>query len=86
MYRMSSKIIGEFVEVEHGLSFSYALCDPEKDQFFIEKGYPHIIDMIGGIRYGLVKKTVIYIVVDENEEGLVVEKWNIKKHIIYNKG
>jgi hypothetical protein len=82
---MSSKIIGEFLEVDYGLSFSYALCDPEKDQFFIEKGYLHIIDMVGGTRYGLVKKTVIYIVVDENEEGLVVEKWNIKKHIIYNK-
>jgi hypothetical protein len=85
MYKVSAKNIGEFVEVDHGLSFSYCYADPEKDKFFIDKGYLHIIDMVGGTRYGLVKKTVIYIVVDENEDGLVVEKWHIKKHIIYNK-
>lgn len=85
MYKISVNSIGEFIEVEYGLSFSYAHCDPKKDKFFIDKGYVHLIDTVGGLRYGLVKKTVIYIVVDEYEDDLVVEKWKIKKHIIYKK-
>jgi hypothetical protein len=46
--------------------------------------FPHKIwvgDTIGSpYRYGLVKKTVAYVCVDEDEFGLpVVEKWALKK-------
>lgn len=85
MYNISAKNIGEFIEVDHGLSFTYTDADPVKDRYFIGEGYPHLIDTVGGLRYGLVKKTVLYIVVDEIDAGLVTEKWKIKKHIIYNK-
>lgn len=85
MYKISANNIGEFVEVDHGLSFTYTDADPVKDRHFIAEGYPHLIDTVGGLRYGLVKKTVLYIVVDEIDEGLVTEKWKIKKHIIYKK-
>ena len=52
--------------------------------------FPHKIwvgDHIGSpYRYGLVKKTVAYICVDEDEFGLpVVEKWNLKKNVEYVK-
>jgi hypothetical protein len=37
-----------------------------------------------GYRYATVKKTVAYVVVDEDEFGLpVVEKWNIKQRRSY---
>lgn len=34
-------------------------------------------------RFALVLKTVAYVVVDENDDGWVVEKWPIKKHYKY---
>jgi hypothetical protein len=38
-----------------------------------------------GWRYALVKKTVVYIVVDEADDGQpVVQKWSIKAHRIYS--
>lgn len=38
-----------------------------------------------GWRYALVKKTVAYIVVDEDDSGrAVIEKWSIKGHRFYN--
>jgi len=36
-----------------------------------------------GYRYAVVMKTVAYIAVDEDEDGPVVEKWNIKKNVEY---
>jgi hypothetical protein len=36
-----------------------------------------------GYRYATVKKTVAYIVVDEDENGPVVEKWFLKKNNKY---
>jgi hypothetical protein len=38
---------------------------------------------MSGYRYGLVKKTVVYIVVDEDDCGLVEEKWHLKKNTEY---
>jgi hypothetical protein len=39
-----------------------------------------------GWRYALVKKTVAYIVVDEDDTGrAVIEKWQIKGHRVYGK-
>ena len=50
--------------------------------------YPHIVWVSSnpindsGWRYANVKKTVAYIVTNENELGHpIVEKWDIKKHI-----
>jgi len=45
--------------------------------------YPHLVcvNSVGdpGLRYAIVKKTVAYIVVDEDDEGHpVVEKWPVK--------
>jgi hypothetical protein len=40
---------------------------------------------IQGWRYALVKKTVVYIVTDEADDGQpVVQKWSIKAHRIYS--
>ena len=34
-------------------------------------------------RYAKVLKTVARIVIDEDENGLVIEKWSIKNHSVY---
>jgi len=43
--------------------------------------YTHKLWTLDGYRYALIKKTVAYIVVDEDDAGLpVIEKWDIKQH------
>lgn len=76
--------IGAFVEKEVGNHFEFSLND--RDTWC---DFPHKIwvgDVVGqGYRYGTVKKTVAYIAVDEDENGLpVVEKWSIKNYREYN--
>ena len=76
--------IGAFVEKEMGNHFEFSLND--RDTWC---DFPHKIwvgDVVGqGYRYGTVKKTVAYIAVDEDENGLpVVEKWSIKNYREYN--
>lgn len=81
-------IIGMFTEKEVGNYFEYSKND---DPFFANEDFPHKIwvttprDGIDhGFRYGLVKKTVAYIVTDEDEFGLpVVEKWSVKNNVEY---
>ena len=87
-----SSIIGYFQEKEIGHAFEFSQNnDIDTEEMFTE--YPHKIWVNTAItkfntmryRYGLVKKTVVYIVVDEDENGLVVEKWQIKNHEIYDR-
>lgn len=79
--------IGCFTEKEVGNYFEYS----ENNRCFMDfhKDYPHIVwvGSVGdqGYRYAHVKKTVAYIVVDEDEYGLpVVEKWDLKKNVRYS--
>ena len=76
--------VGVFVEKDAGNYFEYSLND-ERENWC---DFPHKIwvgDVIGqGYRYGIVKKTVAYVAVDEDEFGLpVMEKWNLKKNQEY---
>ena len=77
---------GAFIEKDHGNFFEYDLHGesplPE---------YPHRVWVSenpvndSGWRYALVKKTVAYIVVDEDDSGQpVVQKWSINGHRIYS--
>lgn len=78
--RLSSNI-GEFQEVDHGSYFTYKATN---DKWAIDNGYNHEIDVLDGLRYANVKKTVAYVVVDEDVDGMpVVEKWSIKRHNVY---
>jgi len=87
-YTYTKEAIGNFIEKDHGNNFEYSL-NPDNMAFC--EDYPHIIWVgslqIGGdsgYRYATVKKTVAYVVVDEDEFGLpVVEKWNLKKNTQY---
>lgn len=89
-YTYTTKPIGQFVEAEYGNYFEYSvndcpLFDGDRDE------YPHIVWVGGegvcgmrGYRYAKVKKTVAYIAVDEDDNGLVVEKWNLKRNTAYS--
>ena len=84
-YTHTKDPIGCFTEKEVGNYFEYSHND---DPFNWCEDFPHKIqvgDVIGqGYRYGIVKKTVAYIAVDEDEFGLpVLEKWQLKKNIEY---
>ena len=79
----TKKPIGRFVEKEVGNYFEYSV---NETGMFPE--YPHLVWVGGlvndcGYRYANVKQTVAYIAVDENDDGLVVEKWNLKQNRKY---
>ena len=79
--------IGSFVEKSVGLTHEYSLIE-EKDKFHgwgdNWRYYKHKLWTQDGYRYALIKKTVAYIVVDEDDAGLpVIEKWDIKQHYKY---
>ena len=85
-YTYTKDPIGVFTEKDVKNVFEYSVND---DPIMVE--WPHKVWVGGGqindsgYRYALVKKTVAYIVVDENDYGeAVVEKWNVKNHRLYN--
>ncbi len=81
--RGDASILGGFYEKEHGKWFEFSRND---DDFDFAQGYPHKVwvttprpGIDSGYRYGIVKKTVAYLAVDEDCYGVpVVEKWQIK--------
>tara|TARA_A200000159_G_scaffold67366_1_gene62364 strand:- start:1068 stop:1337 length:270 start_codon:yes stop_codon:yes gene_type:complete len=86
-YTHTKDPIGVFVEKDVGNFFEYSHND---DPVSVCEDFPHKV-WVGGIvndqgwRYANVKKTVAYIVTDEDEFGLpVIEKWDIKKHREYS--
>ena len=75
------KPIGRFIEKETGIPFEYSIND---DQIPFGEEFPHQVWVHDGYRYADVKKTVAYIVLDEDEYGQpVVVKWHIKGNIQY---
>ena len=84
------KVIGTFKHKGYDTSFDYVINSPE-DSWLPVINYPHrvwvqtnpINDQ--GWRYANVKKTVVDIVVDEDEYGQpIIEKWLIKNHLTYS--
>ena len=88
-------IIGGFDFFGTSRRFEYSAnpnYDPQSANF--TEQYPHLIwvaagsQIIEGIesgyRYGIVKKTVAYLAVNEDEYGKpVLEKWLVKHHNVY---
>jgi|TARA_B110000908_G_scaffold159905_1_gene202604 hypothetical protein len=77
-YTRAEKQIGNFIEEDFGNNFEYSL---NETGMFPE--YPHIVwvGSIGdqGFRFAKVKKTVAYILTDED----MVERWYLKKNDSY---
>ena len=90
-YTYTKDPIGQFVERDTGNYFEYST---NTDSFAWCEDFPHKIwvgdQQIGGqqgYRYGIVKKTVAYVAVDEDEFGLpVLEKWSLKSNREYVNG
>jgi hypothetical protein len=88
-YTYTQDPIGVFVEKEVGNYFEYSVNDDMDMPSYYK--WPHKVWVGGegvcgdqGYRYAEVKKTVVYIVVDEDDCGEpVVEKWYIKGHKEY---
>ena len=86
---------GLFIERDYGRLFEY---DTHGEGLVLHPDlatgrnteYPHRVWVSdspindSGWRYALVKKTVAYVVVDEDDTGrAVIEKWQIKGHRVY---
>ena len=77
-YREHKDNIGYFTEKDFGREFTYKLT---KDEWAIEHGYTHEIDVnYGNICFAVVKKTVVYVCTSDNTS----EKWYIKNHVMLN--
>ena len=87
-YTYTKDPIGQFVERDTGNYFEYSVND---DPISLCEDFPHKVWVGGagvcgmrGYRYAIVKKTVAYVAVDEDEFGLpVLEKWNLKSNREY---
>lgn len=76
-------VFGSFYEKDTGNGFEYAERRHPDDSFAPEM--PHIIYLNhGATRLAKVLKTVAFVVVDEDENGPVIEKWQIKQHRHYD--
>ena len=80
-----------FTEKDVGNVFEYSINNEQDDySLSIVENYPHKVWVGGGQindsgwRYANVKKTVAYIIVDEDEGGPILERWFIKGHKEYN--
>jgi hypothetical protein len=78
-----NKAIGEFVLPEYKTHFEYRISTGDvvgQGTWGIDNGFIHEIAVCdGSVRFANVKKTVAYVVVDQDMYGEpVVEKWNIK--------
>lgn len=88
-YTYTKDPIGCFVERDTGNCFEYSINNDALNN--CNEDSLHKIWVGGGglcgttgYRYGTVKKTVAYIVADEDEYGLpVIEKWYLKKNMEY---
>jgi hypothetical protein len=74
---------GEFQEKEYGKHFTYRKTD---NLWAIEHGFMHEVDVLDGVRFARVMKTVAYVCTDEDEYGKPVHQiWQIKNHKLYFK-
>ena len=80
MYISKSNNLGYFQEKEYSKEFTYRSTE---DSWAVSQGLTHEIDVLDGIRYGIVRKTVAYICTSEHDCGIVLEKWELRKNISF---
>lgn len=84
----SREILGQFTEVDNGCVFEFSRNSFEAGFPYTEANWPHVV-WVGpegqSRRFARVLKTVVYVVVDEDMDGPVVEKWNIKRWMQYQR-
>ncbi len=84
--KIGDNILGYFTEKNYGNDFEFKDVDC---QWLKDQGCTHEI-AVGGAphhyhyRGAKLLKTVVYVLVDENENGAVWEKWNIKNRVNFD--
>lgn len=72
---------GEFYVPETRKYFTFR---PTTDTWAAKHDLIHAIDVLDGVRFGIVRKGVCYIAVDEDQYGNpVLERWTITKRTAY---
>ena len=73
-----SKVNGCFTEKTYKRNFEYT--DAILSQWDVEHGFTHriFVGPLSETRPAVIKKTVAFVCVDENETGPVIEKWQIR--------
>ena len=76
MWKFSKENAGEFQHKETRCHFTYKATN---DAWATSHGFTHEIDVLDGVRFARVLKTVAHVAVDEDEFGCpVIEYWQIK--------
>lgn len=72
---------GEFYVPDTRKYFTFR---PTDDAWAVKHDLIHAIDVLDGIRFGIVRKGVAYVAVDEDQYGNpVIERWTITKRKTY---
>jgi len=84
MYRQNEENTGSFIEKEFKCEFTYRST---KDEWAIEQGYEHEIDVgyTGDVRFANVKRTVAYVLCDDQDGNTVEQKWLLSKNTLFVK-
>jgi len=84
MYRLDQPTLGNFVEKECKMEFTYRLTT---DEWALSKGYTHEIDVLDGTRFARVKLTVAYVLCDGDSyyDDPEEQKWLLTKNVRLNK-
>jgi hypothetical protein len=74
---------GEFMERDCGRWFTYRFTE---NAWAKAQGLLFEFDVLDGVRFAQILKTVAYVCVDEDAEGnAVIEKWFLKKNNFWKK-
>lgn len=83
MWRHNTQNLGEVKEKDFGNWFTYRKTE---NPWALKNGLPHEIDVLDGVRFARVLKTVAHVAVDEAPDGTpLTEAWSLKKHIQYHR-
>lgn len=83
MLRSPEGKAGEFKEVSVGNWFTY---QDTQEAWALSQGFTHEVDVLDGVRYARVLKTICHVCVDEDADCKpVIEVWKIKNHTEYKK-
>ena len=81
----NSRVLGQFAHKDTGVWFEYSSSEEDERVFGPEYNRKVWVggELEGYYRLAQVKNTVAYVVVDEDDEGPVLDKWLLKNHKIY---
>ena len=78
MIKFDTKNLGEFQEKTCGKWFTYRLTS---NPWALSNGLNFEIDVLDGVRFAKVKKTVVHVCVNEDDNGKpILEFWQLNKH------